>query len=241
MTEALDDIKRLKTQAKNRRDRGQYDRAVRVLKEAISRGEKAKSETKSETSDWKGLTAELADCYGIMGGVYRRWALQTGSSTERSEYLRQSFLAYDEGYRLDSDPRYGSASSYNMLNRLISMIFLQPRLLSSSQEVETELAKQSSKLRQDLQETRKFIKKFEAPHDYWALADLALLDLFLDAADPVRAYASFNAESPPDFAYESALSVLVPLSQLELPMSSHLAEAVTLLKNRRATLATKSA
>jgi hypothetical protein len=222
MTEALGEIKKLKTQAKNQRDRGQYERAARILKVATSLGEKAKNECSA--SELQALATELADCYGIMGGVYRRWALETESAAKRSEYLRESIEAYDTGYQLDSDPTYGHASSYNRLNGLISRLFAQPELLSSSD------------FKQELETTRKCIQELAAQHDYWALADLALLEILLNEAPAARAYASFDAESPPDFAYESALSVLDPLSQ-SLPTSSGLKEAVGLLKKRRAILA----
>jgi hypothetical protein len=53
----------------------------------------------------------------------------------------------------------------------------------------------------------------------------------LGLAEPVAAYASFNALSPPNYAYISALAELRPLAKLDLPIAGKLKEAVALLES----------
>jgi hypothetical protein len=234
MEDLLQTIRDLKTKAKNRRDLGRYDGAEKILKdEAIPLLEEELSAT--DRAEWKAqLASELADCFGILGGSYRRWGLESKTEQERILYLRKSVGAYQQGYELENNPEYHIVNSYNLVNRLVSYILLEPHSSSEASppekaggdfivfDVKQELKKAEAIIREQLNDKRR--------GDIWALADLALVSLLLDYTDPVTAYADFNAKSPPDFAYESSLSTLRPMAELKLPVADKLREAVKLLE-----------
>jgi hypothetical protein len=235
MVASTERIRGLKTEAKNRRDRGlrDYARAVALLEEAIRIGAEGLDHTNvSEVQSQ--LANELADCHGLVGGIQRRWA-EDGPAEERNEHLRASIRAYDTGYKFESDPRYGIVNSYNLLNRLISRLLLRPDLLSIRQPVDLGPDIETLDVRQELERAAETIREQLAGArrgDYWALADLALVQLLLGKADPVNAYAEFNSLSPPDFAYTSALAALRPLGELPLTASPVIKRAVSVLESR---------
>lgn len=238
MTDILQQIRELKTQAKNRRDLGRYDRAVRLLSDAISiaQGEL----NASNVGEWRAaLASELADCYGLLGGVERRWALHPQGSTDPAEHLRRSLQAYDEGYKFEADPAFGLTSTYNRVNRLLTRILKNPSLLTAdgtggaddgSVHVRSELHATAKELERQLTTERR--------GDFWALADLALIKVLLGEQDAATAYAMFESELRPDFAYQSALSAVMPLAALDLPTALELRRAQERLEKRLRSLQT---
>ena len=83
MSDVTERIVDLKTQAKNRRDLKRWDRAAALLKQAIGVAEKEYNSTSAP--EWRAMMAsELADCWGILGGVERRWALDPASDARGS-------------------------------------------------------------------------------------------------------------------------------------------------------------
>lgn len=233
MQSQVERIRELKTEAKNRRDRGLrgYERAVRMLKEAIGIAEAGLEE--SALAEHTQLATEITDCYGLIGGIERRWASDTVGA-ERDEHLLQSIAAYDRGFEQESDARYGIANSYNRLNRLLSRLLLKPMSLEggvtnfgpevTALDVNKELVATAELIREQLIGTRR--------GDFWAMADLALIHVVLGHADPAAAYAEFNAMSPPDFAYKSALAGLQPLAEVPLKTAGSIKKAIGALESR---------
>jgi hypothetical protein len=62
--------------------------------------------------------------------------------------------------------------------------------------------------------------------DYWAAADLALVNVLLEKQEAGSAYAGFLEKSPPDYAFKSVLDVLRPLSELKWKLADRLRGAV---------------
>jgi len=239
MEDLLQYIRDLKTKAKNRRDLGRYESAVKILKEnAVPLIQNELSS--SDLVDWRAqLASELSDCFGILGGLYRRWALESEVEEDRTLHLRDSVDAYEQGYQLETHPEYNIVNSYNMLNRLVSYILLKAESVLEASPSEKVAGYIEYDLRQELKKTEAAIReqlKEKRRGDIWALADLALVSVLLDEENPATAYAEFNAKSPPDFAYESSLSTLLPLAKLKLPVADKLREAVKLLEAQRARL-----
>jgi hypothetical protein len=232
METLLQTIRELKTKAKNRRDLGRYDSAETILGEAISLAQEGL--LSSTSTDWKSqLASELSDCYGLLGGIYRRWGLESKTEEERTLHLKKSVDEYQKGYDLEKTDEYNIVNSYNMVNRLVSHILLEPDL--SSTLATNPQGSGPLTVRQALQNAEKDIRdqlKEKRRGDIWALADLALVRLLLDEDDPVPAYAEFISKSPPDYAYESQLSTLRPLAELELPVTNKLRWAVQLLEGK---------
>jgi hypothetical protein len=225
MSEVLERIRELKTQAKNRRDLGRFQRAAALLDEAIAIA-REELKTTSVPEVRATLASELADCYGLLGGVERRWALDPKSSPEeRAQHLRRSVDAYDEGYKFEADPAFGLANTYNAVNRLLSRLLLDPGLLTSGGKGSRREGSESVDVRADLEAVARTLQSQLATQrrgDYWALADLALINVLLGKQDAASAYAAFEAELRPDSAYQSALAIVKPLAALDLPTAAEL-------------------
>jgi hypothetical protein len=235
MSTVIEHIRELKTGAKYQRDRGVkgYARAISDLEEAITvaqagLGESAAGEVRSQ------LASELSDCYGLVGGVERRWADEF-KGDESVPHLKASIRAYDEGFRFESDPEYGIVNSYNLLNRLLVRLLLRPEALAVHDAVRLDPKIPPVNLTEEFKKAAVVIREqLAGPRrgNYWAEADLALIEVLLGRSQPAAAYAGFIALSPPDFAYVSALAGLRPLAKLPIPSALSLGEAVVLLENR---------
>ncbi len=231
MIDLLDTVRELKTMAKNRRDLELYTQGIDFAKDAI---DKLIEGLGSAPEDRRAaLEAEVADCWGLVGGIERRQGLAPGiPEEERANHLRASARAYDEGdkyERLDS-----VVNSYNLVNRLISRILAEPRLLAEPPaDVECEEMGPAA-MKAALEEAAEIIATqlvLDRRGDPWAMADQALVRILLrePQLDAESALRQFRKSSPADYAYESVLSTLEPLSALDLPMASILEEAVQLL------------
>lgn len=235
MPTQIDRIRDLKTGAKNQRDRGikGYPRALSMLQEAITIA-KAELAGCTMAEYCAQLAAELSDCFGLIGGVERRWADES-TDGERARHLKSSIRAYDAGHTYESDPRYGIVNSYNLVNRLVIRLLLWPAALAGDSSavldpeigplnLAGELDRASAIIRQQLAGTRR--------GDFWALADLALIEVLLGRRSAAAAYAEFIELSPPEFAYTSALAALRPLAELPMPSATALRDAMALLEGR---------
>jgi hypothetical protein len=231
--ELLPQIRELKTRAKNDRDFARYDDARTLLNQATAiAGKEFEALDRAKQQDLrKTLASELADCYGLLGGVERRWALQAQpQSPERLAHLGDSVSAYDAGFDYEDDPEFDLQSTYNALNRLVGRLLLDAGLLAPDAlavghhgerfSVTTALKKVAAKIERLNRD------------DYWSQADLALINLILQKQDAVAAYAGFDAKRPPDFAYQSAIDGLSPLIDAGLPMADALNRARDHLRTR---------
>jgi hypothetical protein len=228
MVPAVDQLRELKTQAKNRRDLKRYERAASFADQAIALARK-ELEAESGASYKAQLASELADSYGLLGGIERRWGVASTDAAERREHYQASVRAYDQGYEVEADPRYGL--SYCLLNRLIGRVLLNPELLALSANTDAQSAAggEGLDLVAELEQAGKHIEQQLATErygDYWVIADQALIKLLLGRADARAAYAPFNAQLPPDFAYKSVLETLRCLAAVWVGGDSRWREAI---------------
>jgi hypothetical protein len=221
MKSLTEQILDLKTEAKNQRDRGikGYDRALTRLNTAIGLATKGLTTT-SVTDAVRQLTKELADCHGMVGGIERRWGIE-GRDVERLGHLAASCIAYDEGYRHEWDEKYGTPATYNLVNRLISRLLIDPKLLEIDKVVDLGNSVEPINVKCELVDAMKRIdERLANKGNFWAEADLALLRVLTGRADAATAYAPFFALSPPDYAFGSALDALRPLADALRPLAS---------------------
>ena len=215
MIDLLKTVRDLKTKAKNRRDDGLFQQGVDFAQEAIALLERELADASSQ--EWRSqVAAELADCYGIIGGIQRRWGLALDGK-ERLLHLEASRDAYEKGYGCEREENCGVVNSYNLVNRLVGRVLLDPAI-----ELDEDLRQAKDIVKAQLVQKRK--------GDIWALADMALLRILLREADAVSAWAAFRGAQPPDYAYGSVLETLQPLAELELPVRAELASSIELLK-----------
>lgn len=222
----LEDIRASKTRAKNRRDDGRFDRALRFLADAADLATRGLDEA-SSPAHRSTFAGELADIYGMMGGIERRKALHASDEEGRAEHLAASVRWYDEGYTYESE-EYGVVSSYNLVNRLVSRILADPELLADN-HLRVENGVHDAFKGQISDARRTVARQLEESRsgDPWALADLALLDLLGNTANATSAYSALYGVSPPEYVYRSALDTLQPLAALESTLQEELSIAVS--------------
>lgn len=229
MPTVLDEIRSLKTQAKNRRDLRRYGAARDVLNRAIGLAE----QNLANSELFYKMTEELADCYGLLGGVERRWALESQAADERASHLLASIDTYDKAWKYESGEEYRVVNSYGMVNRLVSRLLLKPDCLWAEGKTSFGDKVQPLDVKAALQEAdRKIEEQLARPRrdDYWAAADLGLVRILLEKEDPAVAYSGFLEKSPPDYAFKSVLEVLRPLSNLNWRLAGKLQQAATYLE-----------
>jgi len=233
MKTLFEQILDLKTEAKNQRDRGLkgYKAARSRLSAAIGLAGQGLAQT-SVSDVRRQFAKELADCHGMVGGVERRWAIE-GPEEERGSHLGASCCAYDAGFGYEWDPQYDIRASYNLVNRLTGRLMMRPELLEVEDLVVLGAGIEPLNLPSKLGEAIDLIDLHLAKKgNFWAEADLALLNVLLGRADAESAYAPFNELSPPAYAYTSALDGLRPLAALPMKTAQALKAAVTVLEAR---------
>jgi hypothetical protein len=227
----------LKTEAKNQRDRGLkgYPRALARLDAAIGLARSGLAAT-SVADAVRQLTKELADCYGMIGGVERRWGIEDDEAA-RVAHLSKSCIAYDEGYVHEWDSKHGTPATYNLVNRLTGRLLIRPDLLGLDEVVDLGHGVEPINLKQAMREAEALIaRQLSSKGNFWAEADLALLQVLTGHAEPMSAYAPFVALSPPGFAFNSALDGLRPLASSTIASAPTLNAAIGLLTARRPTV-----
>ena len=215
----LEKVRYLKTQAKNRRDDKLYEEGVALAYQAIADLEPAFES--AVTDDWKTrFASELADCFGLIGGIQRRWGLSLDDSEragERKKHLELSIEAYDKGNHYELEKNYDVVNSYNLVNRLVGRILLSPNT-----DLREEMRKAKDIVSEQLKQKRR--------GDIWALADKALLQLLLGEIEHDKAWAEFLDHSPPSYAFDSVLDTLDPLAVCDLPIRAELASSIEILQ-----------
>lgn len=227
----LSQIQTLKTKAKNRRDAERYEQALKFLERAA---QLALSHYDSSPTTF---APELADIYGMKGGVSRRQAdeaAEAGDSQLRREHLRQSRDAYDLGFEYERE-EVGVVNSYNLVNRLVSRILDQPETLEGAPLQDDEVLLPEA-LPGELEAAHREVDSQLAESrrgDAWALADRALLSLLLSDTTTARmAYGPLHSMSPPSYVYDSALSTLRPIAAVASGYRPELQIAVRDLESR---------
>ena len=102
------------------RKEGKYRRAIELIERAIAALEVHRSvldstSTAGVSAEVVDLAEKLADAYGSSGGIYRSAA----------QYAK-SVAAYDKGFLIEADPRFGLVSSYNLTQRLVARVLYRP-------------------------------------------------------------------------------------------------------------------
>ncbi|HEY5705913.1 MAG TPA: hypothetical protein VIS96_10100 [Terrimicrobiaceae bacterium] len=224
------DIAPLKKLAQTQRQRGQHNAAAGILQEGIDRLEGAltKVVSASEPADSQeiGIAAELADLYGILGGIRR----------EQGELLSAA-AAYDAGFRYESSPRYRLVNSYNALNRVVTRLLLTPGSLSDPDTLRAKEGIEFVDVRQSLRELQAELRRQVngvRSKDFWAAGDLALTcALNGDDQEATDAFQKFTADLPPPAAYDAYSHLIGALAQLDTPRKGSLGKVKALFEMKR--------
>ena len=201
----------LKASAREARSEEAWDFAIGDLEEALAILQREAGE-KGQAASAPTVLSEMADIYGMLGGIHRRWALQlTGSA--RSDHLARSAAAYDQGFVLERDSAGPQGSTYNRINRLVARVLLDPSLLTSTSE-------EGRRLIQELEVAERLVRDQldrVRVKDPWAYCDLLTLELLLERPTVRETLTALALSRPPRFVYESALNTLEPLAEAVRP------------------------
>ena len=224
MDDLLDRVRALKAAAKTARDNQEWQEAIGYLQDAISLLKARMVDASSPRPSW--LHSELADIYGLLGGIEKRWGL-TLDGQERQRHLEASLAAYDEGFEYEEKLQRNEENTYNRVNRLVGRVLLDPGVLEKDGggvsgisrelgEAETILTGQIASVRQK---------------DPWAYCDLGTIRLLRGEQDALRTYKNLDRLRPPAFVYENTLSsTLEPLRDVAADRRPDLAQAVDQLR-----------
>jgi hypothetical protein len=167
------------------------------------------------------LATELADTYGLIGGVEKRWGLDVGGEEGR-RHLEASVVAYDEGLSYERDLPPKDATTYNRVNRLVGRVLLDTGVLQQDAEFTHELRAAEEVLTEQTDTVRQ--------KDPWAWADLGTVRLLRGKPDAMAAFRELDQLRPPKFVYDSTLATLKPLCEVASDLRPDLMQAVAQLE-----------
>jgi hypothetical protein len=196
-------VEKLKQKAKSDRDFDDLPAALSKLEKCIEllRHELTDSAELPEHEDAafrSKIEKELADCYGMSGGIYRRAAMRA-SGHERDKQLESAQTMYELGAGFERD------DSYNLTNTIVIPLLRDPGLIVPLQP---EIARARDKVRQQ-------VEGGPRGKQWWAWADLGLLSLLVgDLNGALHAYAQFRRLGAGAMDYQSTINVLEDLQNV---------------------------
>jgi len=187
----------LKESAKANRDFSDYESALEDLNQAVEVLMQEASTT-HEDSYKDHIDRELADCYGMIGGIYRRLAqINESDSKLFKSYLEKALDSYKNGKEIEKD------DSYNESNFIIINILINPMQLINQKK---EILEVLSKIQEQVKGKRR--------DQWWAWSDLGLFKLLSgDKQGALEAYSQFKQKGARETDYESTLAVLSDLQK----------------------------
>ena len=193
--ELKEDAKTSKVKAIRMKDTRKLDQALEELNEAIDLLKEEYNRIKNnkvEYAQYKNdLYQELADCYGMKGGIYRRKALLGHDR----KYLVDSARMYKQGLK------YEINDSYNLSNSVVIPILIDPTNL---EEKRPKIQEGIKKIEEQVQGKRR--------DQWWAWADLGLFNVLMGNDEAAfKAYGHFTELGARAQDYESTLTVLSQL------------------------------
>lgn len=215
VSETLSTVTRLKRRSRALRDQGDLLQARTPLKEAIETLEAATAERSPSittgkesvaSSDLRELSVQLADCYGSLGGIFRRQG-----------QLRDALAQYRKGAALERSERFRIDNTYNQVNLLVTGILDNPKWLETP-EAKGEAKSVLNSIERQISTSRR--------EDPWAYCDAALLHALL--GDPASArvlWSAMRRMTPLPSVYRSSLPTLKGLQAI-LPTNNAISDAV---------------
>ena len=221
MRDVFSDVDDLKSNAKSLRDRKQYERANKRLDEAIALLQSDEAQGNKEKR-----LSELADCYGMKGGVFRRW-----------ERLDDAIQMYRTG--LDYEEQLGH-DSYNLSNWIALSIAHgkeQPATLSGRIAEGADLVGEQLRLRPSSR------VRPDRSKQWWAWADFAMFNLLLGRSDQaLDAYGKYRDVGARREDYQTTIEVLELLEGrvAGTPLFDGFDSAIRVLKDEQQKLQSKA-
>jgi hypothetical protein len=212
------------------RARKEFKASVAAMEEAVeylrALGEADPGSTAPASDAEMELAEQLADCWGMLGGVHRA-----------AGDLERAIESYDAGFVFEGSRRFGILNTYNRVNRLVVRVLRAPGLLDASAPPVPDLPEARGRTMLDLLlETRDEIRRqlgAGRKDRAWALADLMLVSVLggEDGADAaLRGLDESSANDP--FPYHSTLKTVRELAERDLPCRDSLVSVGEALRSR---------
>jgi len=187
----LQNIRTHKLGAANAREFGELQLALREALAAIHTCEtylaQLRTATSPDTDKIRRTARELADSYGVAGGIFRRMGA-----------YEQALEMYNKGADLERDAELRIENTYNLTNALVTTIIADPHTFGQNRKAVEDVRQRVEK---QLQETRR--------QDWWAWADLGTLALLEgNAKMAVSAYLRFRDQGATSANCEKAATVV---------------------------------
>jgi hypothetical protein len=223
MDDLLDRVSALKADAKSARDNRNWEEAINYVQEAISLLEARMANAASLLPSWLG--SQLADSFGLMGGIEKRWGL-TLAGQERQWHLEASVAAYDSGFKYEHKLQRNEETTYNLVNRLVGRVLLDPSLLQKKGVADSQFSDELGEAENILTGQVESVRQ----KDPWAYCDLGTIRLLRGDQNALRTFRNLDRLRPPKFVYESTLSTLQPLQEVAADQRPDLVQAVDQLR-----------
>jgi tetratricopeptide (TPR) repeat protein len=159
----LDEARGLKKKATALRNRGQYERAQNTLDEAVRLLSTLLKERELPVREAKDIRAELADTFGMKGGVFRR-----------AGDLSAALAAYQEGRKVEE---IDQESTYNLSN-VIGLTVTQKGESPNDPILRKDLARAIEHIEREIAGPRR--------DEWWAWSDLGQFYLLNNEPDKAR-------------------------------------------------------
>ncbi len=152
---------------------------------------------------------ELADCWGIRGGIYRAQG-----------DIEKAIASYESGYAFERNPVFAIYSTYNTVNRLVLRLLNDSTLLGPGAPAVSD----GKPLAALLQEAAAAIEqKWQQMTDpVWALADMVMIEALLENPDLPEWEKRFQNHAQDRFPFDSLGSVLKALVEKGVPAAPRL-------------------
>lgn len=166
LEERLEELRARKKEATVLRNLGEFDDALTIFDEVIEQLEQMRTEDDVDPGDAAEIRTELADTFGMKGGVYRRF--------DNPPRLEDALSEYKKGRAIE---KIDGKSTYNLTNTITLRITLGEALPTDS-DMRDDLKVATEKLEQDTQGAR--------DDEWWAWSDLGQFHLLRNELDEAR-------------------------------------------------------
>ena len=208
------DVDELKGNAKSLRDRKQYDRAIQKLDEAI---ELLNSREAHDNNDKR--LSQLADCYGMKGGVYRR-------SGDLDSAIKMYYAGLQFEEQLGND-------SYNLSNWIALSIAHGTEPLAN---LTGRIAEGVDLVSEQVRDRPTTKVRPDRSKQWWAWADLAMFNLLLGRIEPaMAAYRKYRDVGARAADYQTTIDVLELLRKrlVNTPLDAAFGGAIGMLREEQ--------
>lgn len=189
----LDEIRELKQQVIAARNAQDYEWALELADEAVDELDGLRERQDLDEAEYRAVQAELADTFGLKGGIFRRM-------TDDPEHLGRALAEYRKGRDIERDDNQSTYNASNAITLAITHERKSPRDISIDRDLNRvidHLEEETARSRSD---------------EWWAWSDLAQFHLLRNEPEKAReAYRRALRTGPTSQEFRRHLDILKEL------------------------------